>query len=268
MMPGDPQAMRYAEQLLETYPDMVGISSFTANAEEYSILWSDASGTVSYPILWDDLIPLERYVYTLYHPHGGHHTRDPAIISPTRRVPPKGTEEEPRWTVMSPDGKIYESCHQSYTAEGWGRRTTVYVHNNPEDTYDCAVTKDAYRDVQGRFEEADLLRRIHSDGNFPGVVRVLHSDPVTGQDGSPIATSHPAMIGATHRKKNRLVIGSRGSKLENAKSVKDILKAVFDGVEGTRYLSDLLIAVCHNSDFLLYSRSCPCEQEALSLPRH
>ena len=108
------------------------------------------------------------------------------------------------------------------------------MHNYPEDTDDFAVIKNSYRDVQRP------LRCIHSNSSFPGVVRVTDSGLVTGHDGSPIATSYPTTIEATHRKKNRLVIGIRGSKLENAKSVKNILKAVFDGVEGTHYLSNLL----------------------------
>ena len=124
------------------------------------------------------------------------------------------------------------------------------MHNHPEDTDDFAVIKNSYRDVQRRVEEASMLHHSHSNGGFSGGACDIDSGAVTGQDGSPIATSHPATIRAIRREKNRLVIGSRGSKLENAKSVKDILKAMFDGVEGTHYLSDLLTAVCHNSDLI------------------
>ena len=233
--------MHCVEQLLEARLDLVGVYGLATNAEEYSISWSDASGTVSSPpISWENLVPLVRYVYTLCFPRGGHHIRDPTIISPTRRVPPKGTEEEPHWTIVSSDDKAYENCHQFYTAGGWGRRATVYMNSNPGDARDFAVIKDTSQDVQRQFQEADLLRHIHSNGDFPGVVRVITSGLVTGKNSSSISTPYPITIRATHRKKNRLVIGSRSSKLDKAKSVKDILKAVFDGVEGTHYLSNLL----------------------------
>ena len=124
------------------------------------------------------------------------------------------------------------------------------MYNNPEDAEDFAVIKDSYRDVQRRFQEADLLRHIHSDDNlpdvvrnFPGVVRVLDSGPVRGHNDTLIATARPAASGVTRREKDRVVMGSGGSRLEDAKSVKDVLKAVFDGVEGTHHLSDLLDAV-------------------------
>ena len=110
-----------------------------------------------------------------------------------------------------------------------------------EDAEDFAVIKDSYRDVQRRFQEDDLLRHIHSDGNspdvvrnFPGVVRVLAAGDVKGFDGKPIVTRSttdgPGKVG--RRGKKRLVMGSRGSQPSAAESVKDVLMAIYDGAEG------------------------------------
>ena len=65
-----------------------------------------------------------------------------------------------------------------------------------------------------------------------------------GQDGSPITTVCAAASGIPHREKKRLVIRSRGSKLENARSAKDILMAMLDGVEGIHSLSNIFDVVC------------------------
>lgn len=233
--PGSTQAMRYTEQLLEARPDMIGVYGLSANARTYAIVWSDASGPVSSPpIEWSNFGPLERYVYSLYVPRKGMHTQDPTITSPTLRVPTIQTEGKKKglhWSIEY-GGKKYEECHQFHTAEGFGRRTTVYMYNNPGNPKDFAVIKDAYRDDRRRFKEADLLKHIHEEGIFPGVVRPLASGEVNGLDGSPIGTASAAASGIIYRSKQRVVMGSRGSKLDAAESVKDILMAIYDGVEG------------------------------------
>ena len=206
MAPHDPQDMRYTEEVLETRPGLVGICSLAVDVQGYSILWSDASGFVSFPIL-------------------------------------QSTKEEPHWTVMCPK-KTYGIYHQFYTGECCGRKTAVSMDNNPGSASDFAVIRDTYRNDGQLYEEAVLSRHGHSDGLFPGIVRVLSSGLMTGQDGSPITTICTAASGIPHREKRRLVIRSRGSKLENVRSAKDILMAMLDGVEGIHSLSNIFDVVC------------------------
>lgn len=240
---GDPQAIRYTKQLLEARPDMPGVYGLCANAEAYSIIWSDPSGPVSSsPIQWDNIKPLEAYVRSLYAPptSKGHHLWDPTITSPTLRDSVESDKTEGKaqvtcWTIDYGD-KTYEDCEQIHTGDCWGRRTTVFEHN--DDSGNFAIIKDAYRDDSRRFEEAALLKHIHGEGIFPGVVRLMDSGEVEGDNGSPISTARPAGRSTggekvTRRTKKRLIMGSRGKRLCAAKSVKDLLMTVYDGVEGT-----------------------------------
>ena len=48
--------------------------------------------------------------------------------------------------------------------------------------------------------------------------------------------------GAIHRTKNRVVMGSRGSQLFAAESVKELLMGIYDGVEGTLDIPPLLFS--------------------------
>ena len=107
---------------------MIGIYGLAANATKYSILWSDVSGSVSScPIFWDNLAPLERYVHSLCLSHDDHRIWDPIVNSPTLCAS-KGTTDEPRWTIVRPKGAC-ENCSQLHTAEGWDRKTTVYMYS-------------------------------------------------------------------------------------------------------------------------------------------
>ena len=224
----------YTWQNLEARPDMPGVYGFAANTREYSIIWSDPSGpAISPPVLWSDLGLLEQYVHSLYVPPKGHHLLDPSITSPTRHVPvnnPKRAGEQTHWTI-SFGGKEYKNCHHIHVGDSWGRRTNVFMYDNPDDSGDFAVIKDAFPDDRRRFKEDALLEHIHSEGVFPGMVRPLASGKVRGCDDSVITTvSAPGRI--DRQTKNRLVMGSRGSRVSAAKSVKDILMAAYDGVEG------------------------------------
>ena len=248
--PSDSKEMCYIWRNLEPRPDMPGFYGFSANAREYSILWSDPSGPIISPsIPWGNLGPLEQYVHSLYVPPKGHHLVDPSVSSPNRRVPSNSsqkTDEETHWTIVF-DGKEYMNCRHIHAGYNWGRRTNVFMYDNPDDSRDFAVIKDAFPDDRKRFKEDVLLNHIHSEGIFPGMVRPLASGKVRGCDDSVITTpSAPAVGKIGRRTKNRLVMGSRGSPLSAAKSVKDILMTVYDGVEGKILLISYFVSTNYN----------------------
>ena len=94
------------------------------------------------------------------------------------------------------------------------------------------VIKDLYLDDRRRFQEGALLEHIHNSGIFPGVVRVIALDEVLDSNRLPVTTARLAADIVECRTKKRLIIGSRGSRLSNAGSAKELLVAVHDGVEG------------------------------------
>ena len=71
---------------------------------------------------------------------------------------------------------------------------------------------------------------------MPGVVRVLQAEDAKtniSEDQVVVSTAEPSGEDERkHRVKKRIVLGSRGTELLRAKSVKDLLMAVYDVLEG------------------------------------
>ncbi|CAL1717158.1 unnamed protein product [Somion occarium] len=237
---GTPQAISYTCQHLEARPDMPGVYAIFANAKGYKIIWSDASGVVSSPFMsWNNQKLLEGYIRSLYFPPKKHHLWDPSISAPILLPDPDPQasidSRKVHWTIKY-NNKKYENCIPLYVSRStWGRRTAVFMFQENKGVF--AVIKDAYRDDGRRFNEVTLLQDIHSEGIFPGVVRVIASGEVHTADGEAIGTARSAVRGKIHhRTKKRLIMGSRGSKFYAAKSVKDLLMAIFDALEVHRAL--------------------------------
>lgn len=84
-----------------------------------------------------------------------------------------------------------------------------------------------------------MLELVHSDGVVPGVVQLEVHEDVTSSEhggaGTPIRTvgtvMHQGKI--ARRIRTRLLLSSSGERLSRARSVSDLLKAVYDAVEGT-----------------------------------
>ena len=231
---------------------MPGVYGFFVNSEVYRIIWLDPSGLAISPCIpWENLEPLKCYIHSLYHPPSDHHLWDPSITNPTLLTPsetakPRSSDEKlevaPHWTIEF-DDKIHKDCYLFHMGSCRGRRTTVFMCDG-DDEDDFAVIKDSYPDERSRFEETALLDYIHEAAIFPGVVRVLAAGDVLDRDGTPVRTPRLTTVGppkVDRRSKKRLVMGSRGSQLTAARSVRDILMAVYDGTEGmmshSRFLS-------------------------------
>lgn len=215
------QASTYYWQLMEARPDMPGVYGLSAKPQGYQVLWSDACGTVISPITeWNKLDLLEGYVYSLYFPPKGHFLFDPTITSSTGDSDMK----QPMWTIKSPRGVEYSRCLKLFTGSSWGRRTSIWRQQGQ-----ALVIKDSFREDVRRFEESKFLQDIHDSGIFPGVVRTLEL-PKLDPKSTAIATA--LRVDRVARKRTRLILGSYGEPLENARSVKDILMAVYDILEG------------------------------------
>ena len=100
-----------------------------------------------------------------------------------------------------------------------------------DDEGDLVVIEDTHPNNRRRSQEGTLLGLVYKTGTFPDVVRILGWGDIRGYDGS-ITTVRPASSKMANRRKKRLVIGSRGSRLSSARTAKELLVAVFDGVEG------------------------------------
>lgn len=222
------QLASYMWDHMTARPDMPGVYGLAARAVGYEIMWSDASGTIASPLFtWDsDCDPLARYIYSLYVPPPNHITRDPSIQS----VDDDDPKAAPLWTIRV-RGKVYPKCRLLFFGPSWGRRTFVWGSRIDGET---TVIKDAHRDDARRFCEGQLLTEIHSSGYLPGAVRLVDWGFVS-TNRKVITTAPRCKSGAPTRRRVRLVLGSFGMKLGESKSVLDLLKAIYDVIEGESY---------------------------------
>ena len=202
-----------------------------ARPTNYQILWTDASGVIASPQYgWDELVPISRYVYSLYKPPDTHVLRDDTILPPPNLL----NKTEPlRWSIKGEGSTIFRNCTSLFVGSSWGRRTNVW--HNTEDG-NVVVIKDAYRDTSRRFKEDKLLKKIHSHGIFPGVVRLLSTTiPYTPFKTVIIPASPQVPIERPEREKLRLFLGSYGEEFRAAKTVRDILMATYDALESGQF---------------------------------
>jgi hypothetical protein len=133
----------------------------------------------------------------------------------------------PHWMIRA-CGKEYTNCQLVFFGSSWGRRTFVWVSKSNGET---TVIKDATRDDGQRFCEGQLLAEIHGSGYMPGVVRLIDWCFVRTDQGV-ITTAPRRKSDKPTRHRLRLVLGSFGTELRESKSVLDLLKAVYDVIEG------------------------------------
>ena len=263
---GRAQAISYAWYIFEACPHVVGMYVLSTRPQYYQVIWADAAGAVSSPRYgWENLIPLVSYVYSLYSPPKGHYLLD-STIEP--RVSPGGDlikallhkvgPEKPqlKWNVTV-NSRVYEDCRLIVWSGGFGRRTTVFQTEPKNATEPCLVIKDMYRDEARRFSEKQIIDLIHSDGIVPGVVRLVAHEEVKssvhGGEATPIRTVGTVMHQGklAHRVRTRLLLGSSGEPLSRAKSLGDLLKAIYDTVESESLITTIMASNHHSSS------SCP-----------
>jgi hypothetical protein len=236
------QLSSYAWDHMTARPDMPGVYGLGVRASGYEIIWSDASGVIASPrISWESRGDvLASYIHSLYRPPTGHFTSDRSIE--LNNDDPKSTTP-PTWTIRF-HGEKYLDCKLLFFGPSWGRRTSVWIGVRDGETF---VIKDAYRDEVRRYCEGQLLEEIHGEGGpdesrvlalVPGVVRLVSWGFVRSQS-EIIATVRRPKSPPAYRQKTRLVLGSTGVRLEESQSVLDLLKAVYDVIEGVRSHSSL-----------------------------
>ena len=220
------RVIEIAKQVLRSRPDMVGTWLVWAQVEGYSIQWSDASGAALSPSYsWNDLAPLAAYVCSLYRSHRDHIQYDSSITPEVKR----GDPSEPTWSIKLRRGQTYTGCRLLFTGSAWGRRT--FVWKNTDECGRVTIIKDAFLGTGRHRTEADILAFVHRNGIIPGVVRLL-----SGRDPSPFPPIKTLRVPderwSIDKVRTRLLMGSYGETLWQARTVKDILMAIFDIVEG------------------------------------
>ncbi|KAI0788727.1 hypothetical protein C8Q75DRAFT_719219 [Abortiporus biennis] len=228
-----------AAYLFGARPDINGVYLLSVDSVGYQLGWADASGVTLSPITeWDsgNLDSLIAYTHSLCVPPKDHiffDTTLKAFLKPSDK-------SKVRWSIHSGDLLAYTDCEYLFHGGAFGRRTSVFGSTKEDDNF--VIIKDSFQDVSRSISESKVLGRIHEDGIVPGVVALVHSEQVPANpdstDPEPLSVSSHRQDSSSRRcrTKHRLVMGSRGVPLSEAKSVKDILMTTYDVLAVHRWL--------------------------------
>ncbi len=216
---GRAQAASYAYRHQQARPDHPMMFSLYIKPQYYQVILSSPNGVAaSKATSWDELDLLFAYVYAHYDPLDDHFLDDETV----RWNAPVGSSL-PSWDITFKD-TVYTG-HFVFVGDPWGRRTTVFRASSK--LGEQLIFKDTYRHDGRRFKEEDVLKHIHANGDIPGVVRLKDWEYVyTG--GKPLEIRS----GDDVRRKVRLAFLDDGERLRAAESVNDLLKAIYDILEG------------------------------------
>jgi hypothetical protein len=134
---------------------------------------------------------------------------------------PGRTQEDPERTQDCP------GFHSIYARNPFGTRT--HVLSNPDFKFeggDLTILKDQFCQVRRRFKELDILtKHIHKRRRVPGVVVAAYGETIT-----PPRNSSPSE--SEGRWKHRLGLGESGSSFMSIPTLHEVLKTLFDLLEG------------------------------------
>ena len=158
-------------------PDVAGAYGLYASSQDYSIHWSDCTGAYASPhFQWSNLDPLIQFVESLYRPPEGHrYAHDQTVSLDTK--PNTFVPDEPHWYFpMLPNCSF---C-MIFVSPAHSRGTRIFQQHNYRDQQKAPlIVKEVYLPESGcRYEEAEMLECIHSNGVLHGHLRTI--EPKSG----------------------------------------------------------------------------------------
>ena len=214
-------AATYAYRHQRDRPDQPAFLCLIAKPHYYQLLLSDPSGVTPSPRFpWTSLTSLASFMYTIYVP-----PHPPFLHDDTLRWV-HHEDGTTRWNIVA-GGQEYTDCQCVILGDAWGRQSTIYY---AVDGKSRAIIKDYYHNPKRQFDEADILSHIHADGDVPGVVRLKSAQDVRAGDAVITCGSKEA---SDRRTRRRLVLYDVGLETSKATSINDILKMLYDALQGT-----------------------------------
>ncbi|KAF8153439.1 hypothetical protein B0H34DRAFT_861538 [Crassisporium funariophilum] len=200
---GPLNAMSYAYFLLQARPNRVAVQGMyvdSVGVTLFIVSCTEIKRTPRLPLRETASVQLlHAFVKRLYNPL-------PFMVDPTIRK--QGRDDKGR-TLFNIDLKIPGSSPATITCKNYyifdvapsgGQRTHVFVNlKEPTIVEDkpVHVIKDQYHCGDHRFSEKDVIDHIHSGGDVPGIVCIVHAEQVYRDDGSVVSSGR-------HQEKNRL----------------------------------------------------------------
>lgn len=224
---GREQVVSYIYRNHQARPDRLCIFALYFRPDFYQLVFSNPLGTVASPtITYDNLLPLCQYIYSLYLPPDDIYLVDKTLK--WHRPVGKDTSVLPTWSVKF-QGQWYTGGEFVFIGSPWTRFTKVMRFKSPEEP-GTVIMKEQFRGDRRRFKEEDILQHIHLDGDVPGVVRLQGYEEVHASEETQDAMKFTR--DGEQCTKIRMFFDDDGDPLESATSVNQLLKAVFDALEG------------------------------------
>ncbi|KAI0356959.1 Aldo/keto reductase [Trametes cingulata] len=238
-----------ALDFLRRWPDRTGLYSISLRPRGFKLTYADSSGAISSDVIpWDSegLKRLSDYVYSLYYPPARHFLRDLTMIVHEHR-------HGAVWSIRA-NGEMFPDARHIFLAQPGGKRTAVFLAGHQSQQQ--AIIKDSYRKPLDYYEEPTFLKHIHRRGFVPGVIRLAHEEIVYFAGEADIVS-----VRRSPQVKHRMVLADMGESLLLARSVNDLLMAIFDSLEVHRTLASharILHRDMSLSNILMYPRWARC----------
>ncbi|KJA13870.1 hypothetical protein HYPSUDRAFT_49570 [Hypholoma sublateritium FD-334 SS-4] len=230
------QAASYSILLLQARPDLLAGQGFCVTKSGIMLIFASSSGVTMTEALNMSVaanrVLLYAFITRLYEP-------DPNMVDPSIKRRWDDTAPKPHYvfdiTLTPGDGDpvVCSGYRTVYARESLGQRAHIFINEaNPTSFRGAAipVIKDAYCDQNTRFTEDEIIKRIHREGDVPGIVRVAYAELVCY--GGPDRT----VIVRDGRQKTRLCLTEFGRSIMECKTVKDVLIVMYDQLESTRVM--------------------------------
>ncbi|OSD01122.1 hypothetical protein PYCCODRAFT_1436625 [Trametes coccinea BRFM310] len=221
-------AIGSAHKVQDARPDRPGFYCLSVDTQHFQIIYTSPFGAqISECKPWTDTESLCAFVYSLYDPPEGHVLYDRTLTAVEPTAEPLG---KPTWTIKMSQ-RTYSKASIAFVGVPHGKRTTVF---RVKGKYGGAeFIKDSFFDAYNCFAEAAVIRDLHKEGFVPGVVRITAAEYVKNGD-DLIEIKAPGRLA---RRKQRMVLPDLGHDLTLAKSVNDLLMAIYDALEVHRTLA-------------------------------
>ena len=215
-------AISYLYYLLLARPDLhVAQGLLTSKSRIMFLLGIGGVGVQTCSVKWDDkdlYQLLLAFIYRLYDPA---HFRDPSYIKTDFDKKASVTN----YTICMAQGRTQEidfpGFKHIYARNPFATRTHVFSNPKSEAESGVVVTKDQLCRVGRRFNEQEILKRVHGPGRVPGVVNAGSGEVITTQ-----------LLDAEGRCKRRLGLSESGSPFTSIPTPRKMLETLFDLLEG------------------------------------
>jgi hypothetical protein len=222
------QAITYLHYLILARPDLhVAQGLLTTKSEIMFVLGTGGVGVQTCLVKWDDKVLyqlLSAFIYRLYIPDD---FADPSYIKADFDEKTSGATYTIRIKTQGAQEINCSGFNHIYARNPFSTRTHVFSNPKSGAKDGVVVIKDQLCRVGRRFNEFEILKRVHGLGRVPGVVKA--------NCGEVVATPqrlNPQSLEDEGRRKCRLGLSESGSPFISIPTPQKMLETLFDLLEG------------------------------------